>query len=176
MHRNIIFSCYPGRISQEFQRLTKRSQNFCISAKLCLTIMAETYSVSPKVTQERVQERTKHRVCRLASWCGPHSPALLPARVTQRKPRERLPHVDLFGDFAYMLSLMWSCISSVQELSRVQLFATPCIAACLASLSFTISKILLKLMSIGDAIQPSHPLSSLSPPIFNLSQHQGLFQ
>ena len=29
---------------------------------------------------------------------------------------------------------------------------------------------------IGDAIQPSHLLSSPSPPAFNLSQHQGLFQ
>ena len=29
---------------------------------------------------------------------------------------------------------------------------------------------------VGDAIQPSHPLLSLSPPVFNLSQHQGLFQ
>ena len=29
---------------------------------------------------------------------------------------------------------------------------------------------------IGDVIQPSHPLSPPSPPIFNLSQHQGLFQ
>ena len=29
---------------------------------------------------------------------------------------------------------------------------------------------------IGDAIQPSHPLSSPSPPAFNLSQHQGLCQ
>ena len=29
---------------------------------------------------------------------------------------------------------------------------------------------------IGDAIQPSHPLSSPSPPVLNLSQHQGLFQ
>ena len=29
---------------------------------------------------------------------------------------------------------------------------------------------------IGDAIQPSHPLSSPSPPAFNLAQHQGLFQ
>ena len=28
---------------------------------------------------------------------------------------------------------------------------------------------------IGDAIQPSHPLSSPSPPILNLSQHQDLF-
>ena len=29
---------------------------------------------------------------------------------------------------------------------------------------------------IGDAIQPSHPLSSPSPPALNLSQHQGLFK
>ena len=29
---------------------------------------------------------------------------------------------------------------------------------------------------VGDVIQPSHPLSSLSPPALNLSQHQGLFQ
>ena len=29
---------------------------------------------------------------------------------------------------------------------------------------------------LDDAIQPSHPLSSPSPPAFNLSQHQGLFQ
>ena len=29
---------------------------------------------------------------------------------------------------------------------------------------------------VGDAIQPSHPLSSPSPPTFNLSQHQGFFK
>ena len=29
---------------------------------------------------------------------------------------------------------------------------------------------------LSDAIQPSHPLSSLSPPTFSLSKHQGLFQ
>ena len=29
---------------------------------------------------------------------------------------------------------------------------------------------------VGDAIQPSHPLSSPSPPALNLSQHQGLSQ
>ena len=29
---------------------------------------------------------------------------------------------------------------------------------------------------VGDAIQPSHPLSSPSPPALNLSQHQSLFQ
>ena len=29
---------------------------------------------------------------------------------------------------------------------------------------------------VSDAIQPSHPLSSPSPPAFNLSEHLGLFQ
>ena len=29
---------------------------------------------------------------------------------------------------------------------------------------------------VSDAIQPSHPLSSPSPPTFNLSQHQSFFQ
>ena len=29
---------------------------------------------------------------------------------------------------------------------------------------------------VGDAIQPSHPLSSPSPPVSNPSQHQSLFQ
>ena len=29
---------------------------------------------------------------------------------------------------------------------------------------------------VGDAIQPSHPLSSPSPPALSLSQHRGLFQ
>ena len=65
--------------------------------------------------------------------------------------------------------------SSVQLLSRVQLFAKPWTAALQASLSITNSRSLLKLMSIESvAVQPSHPLSSPSPPVFNLSQHQGL--
>ena len=53
---------------------------------------------------------------------------------------------------------------------------TPCSAARQASLSITDSRSLLKLMShqVGEAIQPSHPLSSPAPPAFSLSQHQGL--
>ena len=59
--------------------------------------------------------------------------------------------------------------SSVQLLSCVQLFVIPWPAACQASLSITNSQSLLKLNVhwVGDAIQPSHPLSSLLllPPI-----------
>ena len=54
-----------------------------------------------------------------------------------------------------------------QSLSCVRLFATPWTAAHQASLPFTISRSLLKLMSIESiAIQPSHPLLSPSPPAF----------
>ena len=61
----------------------------------------------------------------------------------------------------------WQTIVVAQSLSHVCLFATPWNAAFQASLSFTISWSLLKLMS-SDSIQPSHPLLSplLLPSIF----------
>ena len=68
--------------------------------------------------------------------------------------------------------------SSVQLLGHVRLFVTQWTAARQASLSITNAQSLRKLMSIKSVmvIQPSHPLSSPSPPAFNVSQHQGLFQ
>jgi len=76
---------------------------------------------------------------------------------------------------------MWTVSFSldfvVQLPSCVRLFAILQTATPQPSLSFTISWSLVKLMSIEyDIIHPSHPLSSPSPPAFNLSQHQGLFQ
>ena len=66
--------------------------------------------------------------------------------------------------------------SSVQSLSCVWLFMTPWISACQASLSITNSQFTqTPVHRVGDAIQPSHPLSSPSPPAPSPSQHQGLF-
>ena len=53
----------------------------------------------------------------------------------------------------------------VQSLGHVQLFVTPCTAACQASLSITNTRSLLKLMSIESVMLPNHlflchPLSS----------------
>ena len=76
-------------------------------------------------------------------------------------------------------SFLLNCVySSVQLLSCVRLFATPWTVARQDFLSITNSQSLPKLMSIesGDTIQQSHPLSSPSPPVLNLSQHQGLFK
>ena len=66
---------------------------------------------------------------------------------------------------------------SVQLLSRVQLCdpthcSTPGLPVHRQLPEFTQTHV----HWVSDAIQPSHPLSSPSPPAFNLSQHQGLFQ
>ena len=63
-------------------------------------------------------------------------------------------------------------------LSSVQLFAIPWTAAHQASLSFTISLNLFKLISIESVMLSNHLILCclFSPPAFNLSQHQGHFQ
>ena len=55
--------------------------------------------------------------------------------------------------------------SSVQLLSHIRLFTTPWTAACQASLSFTISRSLLKLMSI-ESVMPSNHLTLCHPLLF----------
>ena len=82
-------------------------------------------------------------------------------------------------------SLQYSCLekptdrgASVQFSSVAQLCLTLCDPMNRSTpgpLSITNSQSPPKPMSI-DAIQPSHSLSSPSPPVLNLSQHQGLFK
>ena len=67
--------------------------------------------------------------------------------------------------------------SSVQSLSHVQLCnpmdcSPPDLPVHHQLLEFTQTHV----HWVGDAIQPSHPLSSPSPPVLSLSQHQGLFK
>ena len=75
---------------------------------------------------------------------------------------------SLYHHFYILYHYVFYKFSSVQSLSRIRLFMTPWIAALQASLSITNPNV----HWVGDAIQPSHPLSSPSPPAPNLSQHQ----
>ena len=66
--------------------------------------------------------------------------------------------------------------SSIQSLSRVQLFATPCSTPGLP-VNYQLPELAqTHVHRVSDAIQLSHLLSSPSSPAFNLFQHQGLFQ
>ena len=61
----------------------------------------------------------------------------------------------------------------IQLLSCVQLFVTPWTAAHQASCPHHLPEFAQTHVHwVSDVIQPSHPLSSPSPPAFNLSQHQ----
>ena len=55
-----------------------------------------------------------------------------------------------------MISMQWNTVAVVQSLHHIQLFVTPWTAAHQASLSFTISWSLLKLMSIESVMPPNH--------------------
>ena len=74
----------------------------------------------------------------------------------------------IFRSLMYFMFILYLVYSSAQSLSRVQLFATPWITACQASLSITNSWSILKLMPI-ELVMPSshlilcHPLLLLSP-------------
>ena len=70
---------------------------------------------------------------------------------------------------------------SVQFSSVAQLCLTLCDPMNCSNPGFPVHHQLLEstqthVYCVGDAIQPSHPQSSPSPPALNLSQHQGLFK
>ena len=85
------------------------------------------------------------------------------------------PGVGSIASFSYSINMI-----QFSSVSLVQLFVAPWTAACHASLSSTNSQLKFEIVQthddqVGDAIQPYHPVSSPSPPAFNLSQHKGLF-
>ena len=89
------------------------------------------------------------------------------------KKKKKLLYVHSFA------KVMLKSVSSVQSISHVR-FCDPMDCS---MPGFPVHDQLPELAQtqvhwVGDAIQPSHPLSSSSPPAFNLSQHQGkiLFQ
>ena len=65
-------------------------------------------------------------------------------------------------------SVSQSCLTLCDPMNR----STPGLPVCHQLLEFTQTHV----HRVSDAIQPSHPLSSPSPPAPNPSQHQGLFQ
>ena len=116
---------------------------------------------------EVMQARTMSSICSMSCF-GQMMIKIMSAHKIDNNTCERP------SSFLTKISIEKVGLSSVAQ-SYLTL-STPWIAARQASLSITNSESLLKLMSIGDAFQPSHPLSCPSPPALNLSQHQGLFK
>ena len=115
---------------------------------------------------------------------GPFPPRCLLSRdqMVKTRPGERRRRMLLPSATVWMPLPYQGVPQAAFPFSRsvVSNSATPRTAEHQASLSITSSLSLLKPTSIKSLmdhfIQPSHPLTSPSPPTFNLSQHQGLFQ
>ena len=84
--------------------------------------------------------------------------------------------------FLFFFCSIYRCHAfSVQFISVTQSCMTVCYPMDCSTPGFPVRQQLLELTQtqvhrVSDAIKPSHPLSSPSPPAFNLAQHQGLSQ
>ena len=94
-----------------------------------------------------------------------------------------LQHFNLlhFWTFMNIHELSWVYIISVRFSSAAQSCPTLCDPVDCSVPGFPVHHQFPELAQthvhpVGDTIQPSHLLLSPSPPAFNLSQHQGLFQ
>ena len=75
----------------------------------------------------------------------------------------------------YIDSVIYCCFS-VAKLYLTLCDPMNCSSPGLPVLHYLLEFVQTHVYWVSDAIQPFHPLSSHSPPAFNLSQHQGLFQ
>ena len=92
-------------------------------------------------------------------------------------------YLFLWNFFSFLFFFNWriTAFSSGQFSSITQLCPTLCDPMDCNTPDFPVHEQLPELTQthvhrVGDAIQPSYPLSSPSPPTFNLSQHKSLFQ
>ena len=84
---------------------------------------------------------------------------------------------SIFKEIFLWFQILIVQFSSVQSLSHVRLFATPWTAAARPLCPSPTPGVHPNPCPLNsDAIQPSYPLSSPSPPALNLYQHQGFFQ
>ena len=95
--------------------------------------------------------------------CFPFSQGSWSPRVTGK-----LPIYQFWKHSVQFSSVTQSCLTLCDPMNR----SMPGLPVHHQLLEFTQTHI----HWVGEAIQPSHPLSSPSPPAFNLSQHQGLFK
>ena len=121
-------------------------------------------------------------------WIKPALPTLAGGFFTTKPPGNPLRTLFYWGlDFCFFLNSVF-CMSALKSMWNMCVFSsviqsglTLCEPMDCSTPGFPVHHQLLELAQthvpqFGDAIQPSHPLLTPSPPAFNLAQLQGLFQ
>ena len=102
-----------------------------------------------------------------------HSPISSRPHPLPQSPKDYFIHLCLFCYLAYRVIVQFSSVAqSCPTLCDPMNRSMPGFPVHHQFLEFTQTHV----YQVGDAIQPSHPLSSPSPPAPSSSQHQGLFQ
>ena len=125
----------------------------------------------------------KHRHENIVGKTGPSSHASSSMRETTvpRRPREtsrrsRVHHVPIPNQSSRVRMTIFGFALVIRLLSCVWLCdPMDCSTPGFPALHYLLETAQTHVHWVGDAIQPSHPLSPSSPSAFNLSQPQGLF-
>ena len=119
--------------------------------------------------------------CHTSTWIShgctyvphPESPSHLPPHPIPLG----CPRAPALSALLYASNLHWSSIfSSVAQSCPTLCYPLNCIMPGFCVLHCLPKFVQTHVHWVGDAIQPSHPLSPPSPPALSLTQHQGLFQ
>ena len=136
----------PARMHQE-----------CQEPQDAISIFRDVYLiVNQKALLQSLQSR---QFCSKKCLCS--------VSVTPLNLGEAHPLMKINFDFHCCCSVAQSCLTLCDPIDC----STPCLPVHHQLSEFTQTHV----HGVADAIQPSYPLSSPSPPAFNLSQHQGLF-
>ena len=117
---------------------------------------------------------SRARIWTLNGTCMAEDSFFLPLIMISSKNREELGRKAPEGKLFYLISLSsvqfsHSVMSDSLQLHELQHARPPCPTPTAGAYPNSCAL-------THDAIQPSHPLSSASPPALNLSQHQDLFR
>ena len=160
-----------GQISLTVVRIKSGTFQFISVTQSSLTLCEPMdYSMPGLLLHHLLLELAQTHVHRISDAMQPSLPLLSPSPLPSIFPS--------IGVFSNESILLISSVSSVQQLSSVLTLCdlTDCSIPGLPVLHQLLELTQTHVHRVGDAIQPSHLLSPLSPPASNPSQQQGLFQ
>ena len=158
--------------------MTLRSVQFSSVAQLCPTLCDPMNCSTPGLpVHHQLPELTRTHVHRVSDAIQPSHPLSPPSppALNPSQHQSLFQGVNSSHEVAKVLewsvqfsSVAQSCLTLCNPINR----STPGLPVHHQLPEFTQTHV----HRVSDAIQPSHPLSSPSPPALNPSQHQSLFQ
>ena len=164
-----------------FTPIPKKGNDKECSNHCTVALISHTSKIMLKILQARLQQYLNHELPDVQAGFGKGRGTwdkIANIHWIIEKARELQKNIYLcFLDYAKV----FDCVSSIQFSSVTQSCPTLCDPMNRNTSGLPVHHQLLEFIQtlvhgVSDAIQPSHPLSSPSPPAPNLSQNHGLFQ